>query len=214
MNAVLAVRLFIARRYQFARLLESSKSAISTSRFIRLIALSAFQIAYTLPVSLYVHIVQLKTRKLNEYSDWDTVHYGFDYVVIVTFEDLERMGKTQNALSQLSYWSYTISCALFFLFFGMGEESIATYKRWITRFGRKRTSEESDQTNRYGIGFWETTPSLCAEIHSSSAIQTQISLPTLTRYDSAASLSEKANIEATRRLPGVIVTIEEDKVTS
>lgn len=146
-SSALALRLFIARRYQFARLLESSQSAISTSRFIRLIALAALQIAYTVPIALCLRIIQFVTIPLNHYDSWENVHFGFNYVGIITLHQFELGPKAYARLQELNYWSYAMSCAIFFMFFGLGEESIASYRRWLSKImpclGRYSISDEA-----------------------------------------------------------------------
>nr|AER30317.1 mating pheromone receptor a1 [Rhodotorula sphaerocarpa] len=196
--AVLAFRLFVARRFQFARLLESSKSAISTGRFVRLIALSVFQIAYSLPVALYIHISQLRNQKLKAYNGWTSVHFDFNYVGVVTFADLRRVSASDEALSQLSYWSYAISCALFFIFFGLGEESVANYKRGfygaLRKLGGRRMESSAGKTG--------TDP-------------VQISLPELSHAESSDfgyEHDKHPRIDASH-FSGVVVTVHEDKAT-
>ncbi|BGP27494.1 A1 mating-type pheromone receptor [Rhodotorula toruloides] len=193
--AGLAVRLFIARRYQFARLLESSKSAISTNRFIRLIALSVTQITYSLPVALCVRVIQFATIPLNPYISWGNVHYGFNYVGTVTLKQFELGSKSYLRLQELNYWQYAFSCTLFFLFFGLGEESLASYRRWglaVLRLVRRRQASEDHKS---------PLPSA-----------TSISLPPYLRTESAAMEErEKREFASTG---GVFVTIEENDYAS
>nr|AER30303.1 mating pheromone receptor a1 [Rhodotorula araucariae] len=184
----LALRLFVARRYQFARLLESSQSAISTSRFIRLIALAALQIAYTVPIALCLRIIQFVTIPLNPFHDWAEVHYGFNYVGTITLKQFESGPKTYARLQELNYWSYAISCAIFFLFFGMGEESVASYRRWASKIGfPMRTEECSPRT------------------------ATQISLPAYPRSEPSLLKDDKA---AGTTVDGVFITVQEENFTS
>jgi len=189
----LALRLFIARRYQFARLLESSQSAISTSRFIRLIALAALQIAYTVPIALCLRIIQFVTIPLNHYDSWENVHFGFNYVGIITLHQFELGPKAYARLQELNYWSYAMSCAIFFMFFGLGEESIASYRRWLSKImpclGRYSISDEA-----------------CG-----SRIATQISLPP---YPHLEHPLDKGNKEGGTPSNGIYVTVQEENFTS
>ena len=127
----MAVRLFLARRKQFASVLESSKSAISTSRFIRLIALSATQIAFTLPILLFIRIFSLVNVPLLPYVSWDYVHADFGGILHLPIKYLEANStKASTAVLELGYWLYPVSSALFFVFFGLGAESVSSYREW------------------------------------------------------------------------------------
>jgi pheromone a factor receptor len=147
------MRLFIARRYQLARLLEASKSAVSTSRFIRLMALSSLQIGYAFPVALALRTLQFIDVPLNTYTNWQNVHFGFNYVGTVTLEQLSMSPKPYRQLSELSQWGYAIPCVVFFIFFGLGEESVAAYRSWAARI--------SDVFRSKRLATWTATGSRC-----------------------------------------------------
>ena len=124
--------MFIVRRYQFIKLLESSQSALTTSRFLRLIALAVTQIAFSLPVVIYIFVIVCQTRP-NAYVSWENVHYDFGQITMYTdrlwSEALATTGGPSTArVYELTYWTPGIGAYLFFLFFGMGEESITGYR--------------------------------------------------------------------------------------
>ena len=125
------MRMFITRRYQFAKILESSRSAISPSRFIRLIALATVQTAFNLPYVLFVLSTQLIEIKLSPWIDWAHSHYNFDTVeTLSTAEQLYAIPLRSRVILSLVYWIHPVVCALFFIFFGLGEESLERYRRW------------------------------------------------------------------------------------
>ncbi|GAA5889390.1 hypothetical protein JCM16303_005372 [Sporobolomyces ruberrimus] len=197
--AGLAARLFVARRKQFAKVLESSKSAMSTSRFIRLIALSVTQVLVTLPMLLFLRIYSLLHVPLLPYVSWDYVHADFGGVVHLSTTYLEaNLTNGTPVVLELSYWVGTISSALFFIFFGLGEESITTYKEWgrslksLCRIRRKDCKIDSLPSN-----------------------VTAIALPPYPSSDSSILQTndlEKSGLEAS--LPGIYVTVERDNYTS
>ncbi|GAA5882530.1 hypothetical protein JCM1840_000649 [Sporobolomyces johnsonii] len=199
--AGLATRLFIVRRRQFAKMLESSKSAISTGRFIRLIALSALQIAYSLPIVIAVQAFNLVSMPLNPYISWSNVHYGFDYVGHYTLDELQRYSsRTSLKLVELSYWSYPLSCAFFFLFFGLGEESLAAYRDWVTLAGQR-------------LGLRRRAYPATGEGSQQSAAR--ISLPPYPRSDLSFTKEqdlEKDGMDLSQA--GVLVTVQKDDYTS
>jgi len=128
--SALALRLFIIRRYQFAKILESSQSAITTSRFLRLMALATVQIAFNLPLVIYALAKDFAFVPLRPYVSWGYVHHDFGYIGITTLAERLSVPASQQILAELNNWVYAVSCALFFLFFGLGEESMASYSRW------------------------------------------------------------------------------------
>nr|AER30306.1 mating pheromone receptor a1 [Rhodosporidiobolus azoricus] len=195
--AVLAMRLFIARRYQFARILEASKSAISTSRFIRLMALSTLQIVYAFPVALVLRGVQFAVVPLDPYTSWGDVHQGFGYIGTATLAEYSLgSGSVHYArLQELSAWGYAISCTFFFIFFGLGEESLSVYRGWIARAGKICGMSR--------FSSWEAS-------NSSHPEATQVSLPPYPR--SEQSYTKEAEQDFPTK--GVMVTVEEDNYTS
>ncbi|GAA5820964.1 hypothetical protein JCM10212_001590 [Sporobolomyces blumeae] len=198
--AVLAVRLFLARRKQFASVLESSKSAISTSRFIRLIALSGLQAAYTLPILLFVRIYSLVHQPLLPYVSWEFVHEDFGWVGKYSNAYLDKYTPEVTAqVLELGYWLYPVSSALFFVFFGLGAESIAAYKDWARAirscFRRSKSPTHTDS--------------------SASLFSTEISLPAYPR--SEHSLSPADDLEKNggdAAVPGIFVTVERQDFSS
>lgn len=137
------MRLFLARRYQFANILQSSTSAITTSRFLRLMALAAMQIAFNLPVVIYSLIIDTTGTSLQPYSSWQDVHYGFSEVESINRVEWAQLELRPRELAELSYWTYPVSCAVFFLFFGLGEESLGTYQavwRWVSACCKRKSS--------------------------------------------------------------------------
>lgn len=63
-------------RQNFARLLANADSALTTSRFMRLGLLSGTYILFTVPMSIYQFILQLKVGGEYIPYDWDRIHLG------------------------------------------------------------------------------------------------------------------------------------------
>ena len=126
----LALRLFLARRYQFAKLLESSKSALTASRFIRLIALASCQIAVCLPILIVLLVRNIQNNHLQPYASWADVHAGFGYVGGATLDQWTSGRRSDVQITELNSWLPVITASLFFLFFGLGEESLSAYRAW------------------------------------------------------------------------------------
>lgn len=160
-----------------------------------------------------MRIIQFTTIPLNPYSSWDNVHYGFNYVGTVTLQQFELGSKTYLRLQELNYWQYAFSCTLFFLFFGLGEESLASYRRWgmaVLRLVRRRPASEDHKR----CAFVTAPHGNAADRSLSSPLPpaTSISLPPYPRSDSTATEErEKRGFTTTG---GVFVTIEENDYAS
>lgn len=140
------MRLFLLRRRQFAQVLQASQSALITGRFIRLMALASFQIAFTLPLVVYALAVDILGKALKPYVSWADVHLDFDAVFIATEKELETLPASIRQLGELLDWDYAVACAIFFVFFGLGEESLSAYRGWyraVMTFCRRGTSRNS-----------------------------------------------------------------------
>lgn len=125
--------MFIARRYQFAKILESSQSAITTNRFLRLIALALLQIAFVFPLSAFTIIQTLVNLAPQPYKSWAFVHADFNTVPRVPLAVWRLSGGTPaGRASELGHWVPVVASALFFVFFGVGDESVAVYRTWWT----------------------------------------------------------------------------------
>lgn len=136
------------------KILESSKSAITPSRFLRLMALAVVQIAFSLPIAVYTLATNFVHQPIQPYHSWADVHYGFSFVGELTLEQSMMLGRETRQLLELSQWSYAVSCLLFFLFFGMGEESLEAYARWWRACtGRRGLGESGDELQLEGTTY-------------------------------------------------------------
>jgi hypothetical protein len=84
------------------------------------------------------------------YVSWAYVHEDFGNIYHTSMALLEAtVPPVAQAIVELSYWLYPVSSALFFIFFGLGDESISTYREWgrtlgsLFRRGRKTTVTDS-----------------------------------------------------------------------
>lgn len=216
-GAVLALRLFLVRRYQFAKLLESSKSALTTSRFLRLIALAGLQIAFSLPIRLLVLVLNTQNNAIAPYESWAIVHEDFNSVLTmpITLWNEGTPGPAKVS-SELGFWLPVVVSAMFFVFFGLGDESLAVYRSWGRSLRRvlccNRASHSRSRCVRQALSrnnplIWYLPP----RNPSPQTTHTHVSLPSYPPTPSASDL-EKGRGNAT--VQGVMVTIEKDDFSS
>nr|XP_019008795.1 uncharacterized protein I206_06479 [Kwoniella pini CBS 10737]OCF47576.1 hypothetical protein I206_06479 [Kwoniella pini CBS 10737] len=127
--ASLAIRWFLIRRLQFQTILAASDSSLSTSRYLRLVALavtdSAILIAYTIYDS-----TPNSDAPLLPYQSWKAVHLNFDQFA----QYPEELLGTVYPIFVANVYAPFLYSIIFFAFFGFGEEAISGYLTLASRF--------------------------------------------------------------------------------
>ncbi|KIJ47233.1 hypothetical protein M422DRAFT_164105 [Sphaerobolus stellatus SS14] len=130
--ALAAFHHFLKRRIEFASVLRSSNSAISPSRYFRLMTLAIFEILWDTGNNIYILWFNTFTG-LRPWVSWDYVHLDFS-----------RVGQYPLFLIPVSFqiqaiwqwWIIPISSFAYFFFFGFGAEAMSDYRaglQWIRR---------------------------------------------------------------------------------
>ena len=130
--SALAIYNFASRRMQFQTVLQQSGAGLNTSRFIRLISLSSFEMLLSVPLAIYA-MVWLIQHTLEPVDSWQAVHedwYRIDYVNA----QLASLPATTNTF--LQRWIPVFAAYVYFLFFGTQEDAMTTYETRIWQVGR------------------------------------------------------------------------------
>ncbi|OBZ74474.1 Pheromone B beta 1 receptor [Grifola frondosa] len=130
--AAFALYHFFRQRFIFSMRLQSSNSALSTSRYLRLIAMSITEIIWQTALTALVMYDNISPG-LRPWTNWADVHSNFSRVG--QFFILEFMPSYQRQFF-LFFWVMPISSFIFFIFFGFGEETMKDYRipvNWIRR---------------------------------------------------------------------------------
>nr|AER30205.1 mating pheromone receptor a2 [Rhodotorula araucariae] len=110
----------IRHRRNFGRVVAGAHSALTTSRFIRLGAVSIAYLCVGVPLSMWSTIVNVRSSgRYYDYS-WAYIHSAWK-VHPVTYSDAEA--------DNLSSWGNVIVGFIFFAALGFGTEAITAYKR-------------------------------------------------------------------------------------
>lgn len=128
--SILSIRAFLKQRRTFKALVGRHNATLNLSRYFRLMALAATDIAISAPLSLYILHINLKSG-LQPWVSWEFVHWGFSQTPQVPTWAIKEAG--QWPAFQINRWSSPVCAILFFLFFGLAGESSAAYKRFFTR---------------------------------------------------------------------------------
>ncbi|TFY82430.1 hypothetical protein EWM64_g1589 [Hericium alpestre] len=122
---------FMRRRVDFARHLEN-RSALTTTRYMRLIIMSAVQMVWGVAITSYA--LWFATLTYRPYTNWADVHFDFSridqYVVLLTPPEL---------LTNLEvlWWAVPVSTWIFILFFAFGHDAMAEYRACVLWFRRR-----------------------------------------------------------------------------
>ncbi|RPD60868.1 STE3-domain-containing protein [Lentinus tigrinus ALCF2SS1-6] len=128
--ATLALHHFFRQRLTFTMQLKNSNSALSTSRYLRLIAMSIIQIVWQTvltALAMYDNI----SPGLRPWTNWADVHSDFGRIDAIPMVIYSVSYQRQFFLF---LWVMPVSSFIFFIFFGFGEEALKDYKnaiRWI-----------------------------------------------------------------------------------
>jgi len=108
----------------------ASNKALNPSRFLRLMALSMFDIMCSMPLACYVMYVGAATKKIEPWISWADTHYNFWYVKRVPAL-LWRSEDANIIAVELTRWVSIFCALLFFALFGFAEEAKVNYRRWF-----------------------------------------------------------------------------------
>nr|AER30239.1 mating pheromone receptor a2 [Sporobolomyces johnsonii] len=111
----------IRHRRDFRRVVSGSHSALTTTRFVRLAALSTSYLLVGLPLSLYSTFVAIvSTGRYTDYN-WDYVHSAWKLQPVVLYDTLQPVDPNT--------WSDVIVGVIFFAAFGFGTDTIVVFKK-------------------------------------------------------------------------------------
>ncbi|KAF7291077.1 Pheromone receptor [Mycena kentingensis (nom. inval.)] len=121
---VLSLRQFLRRRASFAQF--AGASGLTTSRYLRLMALSGTDIFLTTPLGALAIYLNLATAPVQPYGTWEDVHYGFSRVVQIPAFVWQQNVPLARAVA-FTQWVAPATALVFFLFFGFASEARKNY---------------------------------------------------------------------------------------
>ncbi|KAJ3568208.1 hypothetical protein NP233_g5864 [Leucocoprinus birnbaumii] len=122
-----ALHHFLQHRLAFARLLQDNHSALTPSRYFRLMSMVIVQIIW-LSFVLSINVAFNSRHGLRPWISWSNVHSNFSRIgqfptMLIPPSDLRW--------TYLLWWSLRISAFLFFIFFAFGQDAIREYSRYL-----------------------------------------------------------------------------------
>ncbi|KZT19583.1 fungal pheromone STE3G-protein-coupled receptor [Neolentinus lepideus HHB14362 ss-1] len=146
--AAMALTHFIRRRIDFGKHLQNNGSALTSNRYIRLIAMSVVEMVLGTSINAF-NVYSNVSVGLRPYTSWADVHSNFS-----------RIGQWPSVFltpsirrdEMVIWWALPVSSYIFFLFFGLGEEAFKEYGkviRWVRRVVlRRKVSEKPSSSMR------------------------------------------------------------------
>jgi len=116
---------FVQMRVVFSSVLQVSSSPMSTSRYVRLIAMSATLVLWV-TVLTPLTIWEYSIHGLRPWVSWEHVHSGWNSPEVYVWMLMSRQSR---ALMLLSWWTIPVSSIIFFIFLGFGEDAVEEYRR-------------------------------------------------------------------------------------
>ncbi|KAF7326986.1 STE3-domain-containing protein [Mycena sanguinolenta] len=122
----LALRHFIVRRMSFAAHLDASHSALTTSRYLRLMLMAMLEMIWSLAVTTYTLWFTTIGIPLRPYSSWAEVHSNFSRIdTYPTIFIPDIVLRTYYFL----WWLVPISTIAFVAMFAFGRDAMEEYKK-------------------------------------------------------------------------------------
>ncbi|KAJ7182461.1 pheromone A receptor-domain-containing protein [Mycena crocata] len=122
----LALRHFIHRRISFAAHLDASHSALTTSRYLRLMLMAILEMIWSITVTSYTLWFTTVSIPLRPYISWADVHSNFSR--IDTYPTLFMPGIVVRAYYFL-WWLVPVSTFAFVAMFAFGRDAVEEYKK-------------------------------------------------------------------------------------
>lgn len=147
----LSIRAFLETRRQFSQVLSNSHSGVNVSRYFRLIALSSTEMLFSLPFSIYLLVNNLKNPQ-NPWVSWADTHQNFSRVVYWPMILIKTLPQVERVLD-VNLWVTPVGGFLFFLWFGMGAESVIEYMKVLRVLGRPFGIKAKSKTEQLGAAW-------------------------------------------------------------
>ncbi|CAE6358451.1 unnamed protein product [Rhizoctonia solani] len=123
----LAIRAFLKARQQFNQVLNNSGSGVNMSRYFRLMALATEEMLFTLPFAIYILVMNLTQAPMIPWISWEDTHQDYNTIWKTPWILMKASQQNYNTM-MINLWVLPAGGFLFFVWFGLGGEAIASYK--------------------------------------------------------------------------------------
>lgn len=141
--ASLSLHHFLRLRINFGLHLRNNNSAVSASRYFRLMAMAVIVNMWDAGINTYVIVFTNQLDGgLRPWISWANVHFDWSFIAVYP---TELFPSSIFAQVYFDWWIVPISCFIFFIFFGFGSEAQADYRAaaawvWVKLLRQKTRS--------------------------------------------------------------------------
>ncbi|RXW13263.1 hypothetical protein EST38_g12588 [Candolleomyces aberdarensis] len=132
---IATLRAFNQRRLEFSSFLRSNQSALTFSRYFRLMALAMTDILVTTPLSIFTIWLNATATPIAPYISWEDTHFNYGRVERIPAILWRNSGVAAVGID-FSRWITPVCALVFFAFFGFADEAQRNYKKawiWVTK---------------------------------------------------------------------------------
>ncbi|KAF9529291.1 pheromone A receptor-domain-containing protein [Crepidotus variabilis] len=193
--AIMSIMAFRKRQTEFKEIL-SSNSNLTSSRYLRLMALAGLEVLFGVPTNLAVIILNAKEGNVRPWISWEDTHWGFSRVDQFPSLLWKANPVTRHSM-EMTRW-LPVACALvFFIFFGFADEAQRHYKLALSSITKKVGISTTGSTTKFGsisasIGFGKSSKNASTLEKSQGPIY--VSQETIEKRDSMDTLSDLTSI--------------------
>lgn len=152
--SILSIIAFRKRHAEFKEIL-SSNSNLNSSRFIRLMALAAIEVACCIPLAIATMILNATRGEVRPWISWEDTHWGFSRVDQIP-AIIWRSDPNANTGIEMSRWLVVVCGLIFFAFFGFADEAQKHYKLAFDSVA-KRVGYTTTGSTKVGTGVTSST---------------------------------------------------------
>jgi pheromone a factor receptor len=187
--AGISLRHFIRRRLSFAAHLSSSNSALTPSRYIRLMTMAALQMVWSISATVYALIFMFVSGSLRPWTTWADVHS--DWLRVDAFPDAFAPPFVRRAFYVL-WWIIPISTFLFVVFFSFGKDAMDEYKKcgnWVCTkvFRQDSSTSGKSKKSRFSISMTRFRSLRGLPISNPTSFASNMTESTPPSYDASTS---------------------------
>ncbi|KAJ7278692.1 GPCR fungal pheromone mating factor [Mycena rebaudengoi] len=150
--AGLALRHFVQRRITFAAHLDATHSALTTSRYLRLMLMSILQMIWSISLTIFTLWFTTVSIPIRPWTTWADVHSNFSRV-----DQYPYLFTPQVILAgyYALWWTIPASTFIFVAFFAFGHDALAEYAKcflWFRRTVLRQNVGSASASSSKGFG--------------------------------------------------------------
>lgn len=193
--SALAFRHFMKRRTAFSSHLTTLRSSLTTTRYLRLIAMSAVQMVISLAFSAYTLWFTATSVPMRPWTTWADVHS--DFLRVDQYPDALVPPEIKRAYYVL-WWLIPVSTLIFIGFFSFGRDARTEYNKFFTAVRSKALRTKSSKEPAFETVTIQRPKPIHVSTLSRSLQSSNITLPIMVSFPNSQSSKAFSSQNTTR----------------